>query len=77
MRSGDLEGKKSGYIKGDPRNANDGVLRGIADARARESVMVDFVPIPGDGAGASLNSKSTGPGAGRGPLRQQSPAGYC
>jgi protocatechuate 3,4-dioxygenase beta subunit len=40
------------YIKGDPKNANDGVLRGIADARARESVMVDFVPIPGDRAGA-------------------------
>ncbi len=40
------------YIKGEPRNANDGVLRGIADARARESVMVDFTPIPGDRTGA-------------------------
>ena len=40
------------YIKGDPKNAGDGVLRGIADARARDSVMVDFVPIPGDRAGA-------------------------
>jgi protocatechuate 3,4-dioxygenase, beta subunit len=40
------------YIKGDPKNANDGVLRAITDARARESVMVDFVPIPGDRAGA-------------------------
>jgi protocatechuate 3,4-dioxygenase, beta subunit len=40
------------YIKGEPRNTNDGVLRGIADARARESVMVDFAPIPGDKAGA-------------------------
>lgn len=40
------------YIKGDPRNVNDGVLRGIADARTRDSVMVDFVPIPGDKAGA-------------------------
>jgi protocatechuate 3,4-dioxygenase beta subunit len=36
------------YIKGDPGNANDGVLRGITDARARDSVMVDFVPIAGD-----------------------------
>ena len=36
------------YIKGEAGNANDGVLRAIADARARESVMVDFVPIPGD-----------------------------
>jgi protocatechuate 3,4-dioxygenase, beta subunit len=40
------------YIKGDPKNAGDGVLRGIGDARARESVMVDFTPIPGDRAGA-------------------------
>jgi protocatechuate 3,4-dioxygenase beta subunit len=40
------------YIKGDPKNADDGVLRRIADARARESVMVDFVPIPGDRSGA-------------------------
>jgi protocatechuate 3,4-dioxygenase beta subunit len=40
------------YIKGDPRNATDGVLRGLADDRARESVMVDFVPIPGDRGGA-------------------------
>jgi protocatechuate 3,4-dioxygenase beta subunit len=34
------------YIKGHPQNAQDGVLRGISDARARESVMVDFVPMP-------------------------------
>jgi protocatechuate 3,4-dioxygenase, beta subunit len=40
------------YIKGDPRNASDGVLRRIPDTRARESVMVDFVPIPGDRVGA-------------------------
>lgn len=34
------------YIKGEQRNERDGVLRHIRDARARESVMVDFRPIP-------------------------------
>lgn len=33
------------YIKGDPGNEKDGVLRGIRDAKARESVIVDFAPI--------------------------------
>lgn len=33
------------YIKGEPRNERDGVLRAIRDPRARESVMVDFKPI--------------------------------
>jgi protocatechuate 3,4-dioxygenase, beta subunit len=33
------------YIKGEPGNARDGVLRGIRDARQRESVIVDFVPV--------------------------------
>jgi protocatechuate 3,4-dioxygenase, beta subunit len=33
------------YIKGHPMNARDGVLRGIRDERARESVIVDFSPI--------------------------------
>ena len=32
------------YIKGHPQNARDGVIRGIRDARARESVIVDFAP---------------------------------
>jgi len=40
------------YVKGDPRNARDGVLRRIADERARESVLVDFVSVPGDPTGA-------------------------
>jgi protocatechuate 3,4-dioxygenase beta subunit len=31
------------YIKGHPQNDRDGVLRGLRDPRARESVMVDFV----------------------------------
>lgn len=33
------------YVKGEPQNARDGVLNGIRDARQRESVVVDFVPI--------------------------------
>lgn len=33
------------YIKGEPRNERDGVLRGIRDERARKSVIVDFAPI--------------------------------
>lgn len=33
------------YIKGHPQNEKDGVLRGIRDARQRESIMVDFVPV--------------------------------
>ncbi|HMP02084.1 MAG TPA: protocatechuate 3,4-dioxygenase [Gemmatales bacterium] len=33
------------HIKGDPRNERDGVLRGLRDSKAREAVMVDFVPI--------------------------------
>ncbi len=33
------------YIKGDPGNARDGVLRGIRDGQAKESVMVRFEPI--------------------------------
>jgi len=34
------------YVKGHPGNAGDGLLRGIRDARARESVLVDFAPLP-------------------------------
>ena len=33
------------YIKGEPRNARDGVLRRVRDARQRESVQVPFDPI--------------------------------
>jgi protocatechuate 3,4-dioxygenase beta subunit len=33
------------YIKGHPGNANDFVLKAISDAKARESVIVDFAPI--------------------------------
>ena len=33
------------YIKGHPGNANDFVLKAISDAKARESVIVDFAPM--------------------------------
>jgi protocatechuate 3,4-dioxygenase, beta subunit len=39
------------YIKGEPRNEQDGVLKGIQDARQRASVIVPFAPIPGARAG--------------------------
>jgi protocatechuate 3,4-dioxygenase, beta subunit len=34
------------YVKGDPGNARDSILQGIRDARARDSVIVDFAPVP-------------------------------
>ena len=34
------------YVDGDPGNARDGVLRGIRDERARQSVIVPFAPLP-------------------------------
>ncbi len=33
------------YIKGYPDNLRDGIYRGIGDAKAQESVTVDFVPV--------------------------------
>lgn len=33
------------YVKGEALNEKDGVIRGIKDAKARESVIVDFTPI--------------------------------
>lgn len=33
------------YVKGEPQNEKDGVLRGIKDAKARESVIVDFAAV--------------------------------
>lgn len=39
------------YIKGDKRNDNDMVLKGIKDDKARASVAVDFAPIPNSKAG--------------------------
>lgn len=39
------------YIKGHPGNANDFVLKAIRDAKARESVIVDFTAIPSSSIG--------------------------
>ena len=33
------------YIKGEPQNDRDGVIKGIRDAKARESVIVPFSPV--------------------------------
>src|SRR5438874_8740460 len=33
------------YVKGEPRNAQDGVLAGIRDTKARNSVIIDFAPV--------------------------------
>jgi protocatechuate 3,4-dioxygenase beta subunit len=39
------------YVKGHPGNDRDGLLQGIRDLRARESVLVDFAPLPGSRVG--------------------------
>jgi protocatechuate 3,4-dioxygenase beta subunit len=39
------------YVKGDPRNERDGIIRSIRDPRARESVIVAFEPVPGSRPG--------------------------
>lgn len=47
----DIKGKRhlttQCYIKGHEMNANDGVLRGLRDPKARELLMVDFEPLKG------------------------------
>jgi protocatechuate 3,4-dioxygenase, beta subunit len=39
------------YIKGYPDNLRDGIYRGIGDAKARESVTMDFAPLKGSRIG--------------------------
>ena len=39
------------YVKGEPQNERDGVLRRITDAKARASVIVPFEPMAGAKAG--------------------------
>jgi protocatechuate 3,4-dioxygenase beta subunit len=34
------------YVRGEPQNERDNTLRRIRDTNARESVLVDFVPVP-------------------------------
>jgi protocatechuate 3,4-dioxygenase beta subunit len=39
------------FVKGYPGNEQDGVYRGIGDAKARESVTMDFTPLQGSRIG--------------------------
>ena len=39
------------YVKGEPQNERDGIYRSIRDPKARESVTVDFAPLPGSAVG--------------------------
>jgi len=39
------------YVKGEPQNERDGIYRSIGDPKARESVTVDFAPLPGSAVG--------------------------
>lgn len=39
------------YVRGEKGNATDGILQGISDEKARESVIVEFAPLPGSKAG--------------------------
>ena len=39
------------YVKGEPRNARDGILQSIRDPKARESIIVDFAPLKGSRIG--------------------------
>jgi protocatechuate 3,4-dioxygenase beta subunit len=39
------------YVKGEPQNERDTVFRSIRDPKARESVLVDFVPVAGSRIG--------------------------
>src|SRR5580658_608034 len=39
------------FVKGEPGNEQDGLYRRIGDAQARDSVTVDFVPLPGSRVG--------------------------
>jgi protocatechuate 3,4-dioxygenase, beta subunit len=34
------------YVKGEPQNEKDGIYRSIRDKKARDSVTIDFAPIP-------------------------------
>lgn len=39
------------YVKGEPANERDGVLKSIKDAKARDSVIIDFAPVKGSRIG--------------------------
>lgn len=39
------------YIKGEPQNEKDGLLRRVQDAKQRDAIIRDFTPVPGSKAG--------------------------
>jgi len=39
------------YVRGEPKNESDGVLKAIHDAKARESVIIPFAPLKGSKIG--------------------------
>ena len=39
------------YVKGESHNERDGIYRGIRDPKAKESVTIDFAPLPGSKIG--------------------------
>lgn len=39
------------YVKGEPRNEKDMVLRGVRDEKARETLIIDFAPVEGSKIG--------------------------
>lgn len=39
------------YIKGEPKNDTDGVLKGMKDAKARQSLIIPFAPMKGSRVG--------------------------
>ena len=39
------------YVKGEPQNERDFVLKGVTDLKARESLIVDFSPVKGSRIG--------------------------
>ena len=39
------------YIKGEPQNEKDGLIRRIKDDAQRESIIRDFAPVPGSKIG--------------------------
>ncbi len=39
------------YIQGEPKNADDGVLKAITDPKQRDSVIIPFAPLPGSRIG--------------------------
>lgn len=45
-RPGEVDFVTQCYIKDHPQNDRDGILRSIRDEKARDSILVDFAPIP-------------------------------